>query len=575
MSAAAPSVIDARGISARFLSGGGADGAAAGVGPLDLAISAGEHLLVIGPSGCGKSTLLRMLQGAIPQAVHAEASGRVIVAGRDVQASPLAHQVEIIGVVAQDPASGVCLPDVDDEVAFPLENLGVEPDVIAHEVAIALARVGARGLRGRDTSALSGGEAQRVALAAATATRPRVLLLDEPTAMLDADGIAAVRHALGELSRSAEVACVLVEHRLDEFADSGAGDGARVDEGTGLPERWLVLARDGTVLFDGRAAEMTEQVARRLLAEGCWLPLERELFALTGIQGGLDDERVAAFVRDLGAGAPPDRPASPHETLALSARGIDVVPAGAARHATVEPVLRDVTLELRTGEVVALVGANGGGKSSLLHALAGVAPVCVGEISGPRAGLVFQNPEHQFSAHTVRDEVAYGLDADAVPHVPALLERFDLVELSRRNPHTLSGGQKRRLSLAAMLAHDRPFLLADEPGFGLDRHSSITAMRALRDAAGAGRGILFSSHDLRAVATYADRVVVIADGGIVADTTPWALLRDRELLGRARLHPTRLLRWLASQQDDGCGFRAILETLDECAFAGAPQVITG
>ncbi|WP_300267387.1 ATP-binding cassette domain-containing protein [Microbacterium sp.] len=571
-------LVDARGISARFLDG-------SGVGPLDVTIAPGERILVLGPSGCGKSTLLRLLQGAIPQAVRAETTGGVKVAGRDVQTQPLARQADVVGVVAQDPATGVCLPDVEDEVAFPLENLAVDPVVIPREVGLALAGVGAGALRGRDTSTLSGGETQRIALAAATVTRPLLLLLDEPTAMLDADGITAVRRVLDELGRADDVASVLVEHRLDEFGDARADIAPTGDAATdaaiaaGLPERWLVLDRGGRVLFDGRAADMSVQVARTLLAQGCWLPLERELFAVTGIPGGLDDDRVAAYVREL-ADAEPTAPVidpmhradSQPETLA--ARAVDVVPGGAPRRSAATPVLRGVTLELRTGEVVALVGANGGGKSSLLHCLAGVARAGAGEIEGPRAGLVFQNPEHQFSAHTVREEVAIGLPRDSRDRVEWMLQRFGLADLADRNPHTLSGGQKRRLSLAAMLIHERPFLLADEPGFGLDRHSAIVAMRALRDAARAGRGILFSSHDLRAVATYADRVLVIADGGIAADTTPGQLLRDDDLLERAGLHPPRLLRWLAPRTPGDDALRTVLARLDEHAFAGASEAVT-
>ncbi|WP_404436177.1 energy-coupling factor ABC transporter ATP-binding protein [Microbacterium aerolatum] len=548
-------VVEAAGLSARFRD-------ADGTGPLDLSVAAGERMLVLGPSGCGKSTLLRLLQGAIPQAIHAKAAGEVRIVGRDVRSHPIADLADVVGVVAQDPATGVCLPDVEDEVAFPLENLGVDPGGIPARVTRALTMVGADHLRGRDTTTLSGGEAQRVALAAATVTGPRVLLLDEPTAMLDAEGIASVRAALDEAGRESGAACILVEHRLDEFVEAGDGD---------LAERWLVLGRDGAPVFDGRPDEISAAVARSLLAEGCWLPFEIELLALTGAPTTVDDadlvDRLTALIEAVpgsyavsGVGPDPSRSAP-----TLRAAGIDVVPGG-ARSA---PVLRDVSLELRGGEVVALLGANGGGKSSLLHVLAGVAVPRAGTIDGPRPGLVFQNPEHQFGARTVHDEVALGLPAGSERRATAMLEQFDLTELSVRNPYTLSGGQKRRLSLAAMLVHDRPFLLADEPAFGLDRHAAIATMRALEDAARAGRGILFSSHDLRAVCTYADRVIVIADGGVAADVTPEELLRSFDLLDRARLRPSRLLRRLAAQ--DGCAVRTVLRTLDDLALSAVAE----
>lgn len=550
-------IVHAQRLSARFSGGGGG-----GVGPVDFEIAPGESVLVLGPSGCGKSTLLRLLQGVIPRVLSADTTGAAVIDGRDVRAEPGGGLADIVGVVAQDPATGVCLPDVEDEIAFPLENLRVDPALIGGEVSGALERVGAQNLRGRDTSTLSGGEAQRIALAAAIVTRPRVLLLDEPTAMLDADGMRAVRDALQDVRRTTDAACLLVEHRLDEFSDADA-DG----DADGLPERWLVLGRDGMVFFDGRSADMDAEIARRLLVEGCWLPLEIEMLAVTGLRGGLDDERIASHVRalaerDAGRAAPP---ADAAETTVLRATRLEVVPDASARHTP--SVLRDVSFELRTGEVVALVGANGSGKSSLLHCLAGVCVPRAGAVIGPRPGLVFQNPEHQFGAHTVRDEIAYGLGPDAEGRVEAMLDRFDLLAFSDRSPYTLSGGQKRRLSLAAMLVHERPFLLADEPAFGLDRRSTVIAMRTLRDAARDGRGILFSSHDLRAVAAYADRVIVIADAGVAAITTPSRLLRDSHLLERARLHPPRLLRWLASRTNTAHELRAVLCGLDDDALA--------
>jgi energy-coupling factor transporter ATP-binding protein EcfA2 len=189
-----------------------------------------------------------------------------------------------------------------------------------------------------------------------------------------------------------------------------------------------------------------------------------------------------------------------------------------------------------------------------------------GEVSGPRSGLVFQNPEHQFAAATVRAELSYGLPDSAAPRVAAMLDRFGLTNLADHNPYRLSGGQQRRVSLAAMLLHDRPYLLADEPGFGLDRQATIIAMRTLRDTARAGRGVLFSSHDLRAVAGYADRVLVLGSGRLLADTSPLRLVRNPTLLAEAGLRPSRLLRRLAERVIDDAALRTILQRLDSLAL---------
>ncbi|WP_161606339.1 ABC transporter ATP-binding protein [Microlunatus speluncae] len=566
-----------------------------GIGPVDLTIDAGEYVLVLGPSGSGKSTVLRMLHGAVPQAIHAEVTGEVRIAGRRVADAGVADLAELVGVVAQDPESGVCLPDVADEVAFPLENLAVDPAAIGPAVDLALARAGAGGLRDRATGELSGGELQRIALAAAIAAQPRLLLLDEPTSMLDAAGIDAVRRAIAGARRSTGAACVVVEHRLDELADDhGADDHGADDHGFGgLPGRWIVIGRDGRVRHDGPPGALSRADLRDLVGQGCWLPIDLELRAL--LDHGPDDQDPVGVGADhgrgldhpeiletlLSSGLPCDRlgersgaPSSDGDRTGerLIARAVVV---GRGSRSRRRVVLAGVDLELRPGETVALVGANGSGKSTLLTCLAGLERPDAGEVSGPRPGLVFQNPEHQFADATVRAELAFGLPESEAPRVAAMLDRFGLTGVADHNPYRLSGGQQRRVSLAAMLLHDRPFLLADEPGFGLDRQATITALRTLRDTARAGRGVLFSSHDLRAVAGYADRVLVLGAGRLLADTTPLRLLRDSALLTEARLRPPRLLRRLADRVTTDADLRAILQHLDTLALRLAAGVGAG
>ncbi len=587
-----------------------------GLGPVDLTVGAGEYVLVLGPSGSGKSTLLRLLHGGVPQAVYADVTGEVIIAGRRVADAGVADLADVIGVVAQDPESGVCLPDVADEIAFPLENLAADPADIGPAVTAALARAGASDLLGRATGELSGGELQRVALAAAIAAQPRLLLLDEPTSMLDADGIEAVRQAIATARHSTGAACVVVEHRLDELAgDHGVGDHQRA----GLPDRWIVIGRDGRVRHDGPAGDLSTAQLRELVGQGCWLPIDLELRALLDHEdGGLDDPGVVEALLQFGVdhpsseverGEPPS--ALPFDSLRerlgtgpggevvsgiglaasnglqrsdLSFGGLreraDAGPGGGAverlRARTVSvgrgarsrrrEVLGGIDVEVRPGETVAIVGANGSGKSTLLTCLAGLERPEAGEVSGPRPGLVFQNPEHQFAAATVRAELSYGMPDSAASRVAAMLERFGLTGLADHNPYRLSGGQQRRVSLAAMLLHDRPYLLADEPGFGLDRQATIIAMRTLRDTARTGRGVLFSSHDLRAVAGYADRVLVLGSGRLLADTSPLRLLREPALLADARLRPPRLLRRLAERVADDATLRTILQRLDGLAL---------
>ena len=209
--------------------------------------------------------------------------------------------------------------------------------------------------------------------------------------------------------------------------------------------------------------------------------------------------------------------------------------------------LRNVNVELRRGEITALLGANGTGKTSLLLTLAGLLPPAEGTVLGARPGMVFQNPEHQFVAHTVAEEIRHGLPDAAPDFFNHLLEQHRLTHLADQSPFRLSGGEKRRLSVAAMLAHERPSLLADEPTFGLDRRDTIATASAFKQAAAAGSAILFSSHDLRTVAALADRAVVIAERTVIADGAVFDVLRDPDILAPAGLRLPPLLDWLLAE----------------------------
>ncbi|MCK6212299.1 energy-coupling factor ABC transporter ATP-binding protein [Georgenia sp. EYE_87] len=500
---------------------------------VSLRLAPGEQLVVLGASGSGKSTVLHAITGVVPHTVTATLAGAVAV-GTTTHETPVVERSRHLGVLAQDPSAAVCLPGVEQELALPLENHGADPATIGPRIAAALGAAGAGELRSRATATLSGGESQRVALAAAMVAEPDVLLLDEPTSMLDPAGVAAVRGALaGAVARYAP-AVVLVEHRLDEWAGA---DGV-----SGLPTRALALSGTGEVLADGPTAVVLRDHAHELHAAGCWLPLDAELLALTGAAGGPAATANTELLHRLAAEAP-DRPSSPVEaavaptpadaTPLLTARGLavgrDVALAGAKRgrwrRGRREPapgapgaVLAGVDLTVRPGEVVAILGANGVGKSTLLLTLAGLLEPLAGRVEGPRPGLVFQNAEHQFLATSVRAEIAHGLPAEVAERVvPRQLRRHRLEHLADQNPFRLSGGEKRRLSLAAMLAHDRPVLLADEPTLGLDRRDSIATAAALREVAADGGAVVLVSHDLRLVASLATRVVVLGHGAGTLD----------------------------------------------------------
>ena len=482
-----------------------------GVGPFSGTIRAGEQILLLGPSGSGKSTLLRGLAGAIPSHVRATTRGSLLVGGADPVQEGVVALADTVGFLGQDPVSGICLPQVDDDVALPLENRAVPPQQITPRITQALTAVGAAELGPRRASTLSGGQMQRVALATASVPRPRLLLLDEPTAMLDADGVAAVRAQVRAAMTRPGVASVLVEHRLDDWA--GALGTA------GLPERTIALDRSGRVLADGPTPAVLAEHGPALQEMGCWLPQESGRSAPTGGTGA--DETATDESAAGGTAAETD-----HRPL-LTARGLQLGYGS-------REVLSGIDLELRAGEVLAIVGRNGAGKSTLLSALARLDAPRGGSVDGAAAGLVLQRPEAQFVGSTVRAELA---DTGASPdRIEQMLQRLGLSAWEGTSPYRLSGGQQRRLSLGAMLLRDRPVLLADEPGFGLDRGAHHVAMQLLRDAAQDGRAVAFTTHDPQALQV-ADRVAVIAHGRLERVCTPAQLLGDRDLQQAAGLAP--------------------------------------
>ena len=540
----------------------------AGVGPWSGEIRAGEQVLLLGPSGSGKSTLLRVLAGAIPSHQRGRVTGSVRLldgaaggpvdgpddrpaggaadgfAGGAGAIDPVAGGVlataPVLGHLGQDPVDGVCLPLIADDVALPLESACTPPERIGPRVHEVLSAMGVGELAHRSAATLSGGQLQRASLAAAIAARPRLLLLDEPTAMLDAEGVAAVRSAVDAAAEQTGCALLLVEHRLDDWAGERGLDG--------LPARTVALDRSGRVLADGPTREVLTAHGPALREQGCWLPREIEERI-----GGSRPAESAGPVEPAGSAGPVEpAEAAPHLESAEPVGSSVLAPLASAtprsevllhlRDATLGPpdasgrgedaVLAGADLEIRAGRLLAVVGRNGAGKSTLLGALSRLDPLRAGALEGAAAGLVLQRPESQFVADTVEDELAA---SGAPPDVRrAMLERLDLADHAAQSPYRLSGGQQRRLSLGAMLLADRPVLLADEPGYGLDRAAHEAVFSLLREAADAGRGVVMTTHDLRSLEA-ADEVVVIADGRLVGPLAPAALVADDALLRRAGL----------------------------------------
>lgn len=439
---------------------------------VSFTIEPGERVLLLGASGAGKSTVLAGMAGLLGDADEGERTGLLHVDGADPE-----QRRGRIGLVLQDPDAGVVLSKVGDDVAFGCENLGVPAASIPVRVAQALDAVGLDVPLERPTAALSGGQKQRLALAGALAMRPGLLLLDEPTANLDPDGVTGIRASVERVLGETGATAVIVEHRTPVWAD--------------LMTRVIVLAADGGLLADGPPAEVFARHGDALAAAGVWIPGRPTGLAALPAAGEADP----AILRTL--------------DLAVSRDGR-------------RPVRTGLDLAVPAGAATVVTGPNGAGKSTLALTLAGLLRPLSGEVLADEAlrgrkglqpiswssrelltriGTVFQEPEHQFLTQTVRDELAVGPKAlgwdaariDAV--VGELLERLHLAPLAAANPFTLSGGQKRRLSVATALAASPSVIVLDEPTFGQDRRGWIELVRLLQEQIARGTSIVAVTHD--------------------------------------------------------------------------------
>jgi len=524
----------------------------------------GEVVLLLGPSGSGKSTLALSLNGLIPHAIPARITGAVRIGGMDAAATPVATLSTTVGMVFQDPDAQLVTGTLLDEVAFGPENLRLPVDVVLARAEDALRRVGLWERRAENPDRLSGGGRQRLAIACALAMGSPVLVLDEPTANLDPAGIEEVYATLADVVAAGDRAIVLIEHNLDQAV--------------GLTDRVVALDARGRTVADGTTEEVLRDRADELHALGVWLPVST-LAALALREAGwridtlpLTPDQLRAAVEAIDAPPAPRQARGPEEAP-RQARGPEEAPRQArgpegaisVRDLSVSRgrarILHGIDLDVRPGEFVAIVGANGAGKTTLLQAIAGVIPLPRGHVSvagvdpartdlrslSRRIGFVFQNPEHQFIAHTVFDELAHGLRLQRLPEEEVeerareVLTRFGLESRADVHPFLLSGGQKRRLSVGTALVAGAPILALDEPTFGQDRARADELLRLLQELNEAGTTVIVVTHDMQLVTDYAERTIVLDGGRIAADAATGDVFADAALLRRAglRLPPLR------------------------------------
>ncbi|MEV7461630.1 ABC transporter ATP-binding protein [Streptomyces rubiginosohelvolus] len=498
---------------------------------VNLSVEEGELCLVVGHTGVGKSTLLGAVNGLVPHFTGGTLYGTVMVDGRDTADHPPRELADVVGVVGQDPLDGFVTDTVEEELAYAMEQLAISPTVMRKRVEETLDLLGLADLRHRALHELSGGQQQRVAIGSVLTAHPRVLVLDEPTSALDPTAAEEVLAAVTRLVHDLGVTVLLAEHRLERVVQYA-------DRVIHLPGNGRVVAGPPSEIFT--ASSIAPPIVELGRAAG-WSPLPLSV---------RDARRAARPLRTAleGATPPPVRavPDAPGATL-LAARGITVAYRGV-------PAVREVDLDLRAGEITALMGRNGSGKSSLLWALQGSGPRTAGTVRVGRdesgvpgatkggdpkklsaaearrlVGLVPQTPTDLLYLESVKQELdqadtesGTGTGGKAAagargPSARAILDRLAPGIDGTMHPRDLSEGQKLALVLAIQLSAAPRVLLLDEPTRGLDYRAKTQLIAMVDELASEGRSVVVSTHDVEFAARAADRVVVLAEGDIVAD----------------------------------------------------------
>ncbi len=509
-----------------------------------LRAGTGELIALLGRTGVGKTTLCLSMNGLVPQATGGTIRGKVEVCGRDTRRFPPAALASAVGMVFQDPESQLFQMTVEDEIAFGLENLGFPPDEIERRITWALSVVGIEPLRHRPPRRLSGGQMQRVAIAAALALRPALLVLDEPTSYLDPRGKAEVLAAIQQLRAELDTAIIMAAQDIE----------------------WVVpLADRVAVLTDGSAqslslSRLSSYEATWLSETGIGIPQTIRLVHTLLSRNGGRRERLPVSLQEAVQALTPARwrflqprpsPAIASSPPIITIEGLDFVYPNGTR------ALSEVSLQIGAGEYVALVGPNGAGKSTLARILMGLLRPMAGRVVvngldtrltrvpvlARHVGYAFQNPDHQIFAPTVYEELAFGPRNAGWPvdrvdaAVQEMLARFQLSHLAHVPPAVLGYGLRRKVAVAAVAASHPAVLILDEPTGGLDRASAQELLDFLDELNRQGVTIILITHDMTIAAERARRSIVLVDGQVTFDGSPRELFTRPDVLTHAGLFP--------------------------------------
>ena len=525
---------------------------------ISLDVNKGDFIGIIGPSGAGKSTLAACLSGAVPHHYTGTFFGSVIVDGRDTCEVSLTDVSQIVGSVLQDIDTQMVASVVEDEMLFGLENFGVPHDQIEQRVTETLETVGISDLRDREIATLSGGQKQKVAIATILAMRPRVLVLDEPTAALDPASSTLVFETLREANRALGITIVVVEQKvalLSEYCNRVLVFNQGEIALQGEPHE--VFAHTDELRTIGVDCPRVTRIFNSLEADGLasgtpCLDVDEAERLISGIV----DPAHAASEAQTPAGSPHAPSLRPHAKDAEPVLTFDHVEfayphGGAAVH--------DLNLTLYPGELVGIVGQNGAGKTTLTKLLTGLLKPASGSVRvtgldtaavptsriAREVATLFQNPDRQICKDTVLEEIAFGLTLHGVARDEALArarraaERFGLP--CDEAPFSLSRGQRQMVALASVVVLDPDVVLLDEPTSGLDYRECMTVMQTVCEMAERGCAVIMVCHDMEVVSDFAERLVVMADGKILAKGDSARVFADAGLMRAAYVRPPQVI----------------------------------
>lgn len=514
---------------------------------INIQLKPGKLTLLLGPSGSGKSSLALCLNGIYPHAIEGVVHGEVLLEQKSLSSMNASSIAKHVGIVFQDPDSQFCMLKVEDELAFCLENIGTPAHQIDTRINEALTLVALEKYRYANIESLSGGMKQRLSIACALALQPKVLILDEPTSNLDPISTKGIAACIDRLKQEYNIAVLLIEHQLDAWMP--------------YVDQLAVLGKEGTFDFQGDAVDYFSNHVAQAAKLGIWMPTattlheELQLYCDSKCKTVIEAEAplhadelfekwiaMPASIRNhalqyLNRNRSKMLKQSKKTSHLPPLLELDEISFARKSRKFKNNIINNISLCIPQGEFIALVGPNGAGKSTLAGLMSGLLKPTQGEIKlntlplqhypelelRQMLGLIFQHPEHQFVTESVYDELAFsmreqGLNESSIhERVIGLLEQYRLSQHRHATPFSLSEGQKRRLSVAAMLSEQQGLLICDEPTYGQDQFSTQEIMDALNLRVSQGMSVFMITHDIEIVEQYCHRVIVLNQGKIAFD----------------------------------------------------------